>query len=146
MAKRKGWDDLSPAYRKRLSNKGISKRSYTQGASIKSARGHKTTHEHGGYRKKAIQLGIDEYAPIFDDLSVKGKEELSKAFLDGFMSKGKGDIRNPKRKRGERIRRGASDNQIKARQRFQYLMDQLEEPLGASFWQRFKVEYMATFS
>lgn len=42
---RKGWDALSPNYRKRLANKGISKSDYESGASIKAARGHEKTPE-----------------------------------------------------------------------------------------------------
>lgn len=42
---RKGWDQLTPAYRKRLGNAGISARDYNNGASLTRARGHATTPE-----------------------------------------------------------------------------------------------------
>lgn len=39
---RKGWDQLSDAYRKRLLRNGISQRDYDSGKSLGSARGHAT--------------------------------------------------------------------------------------------------------
>lgn len=42
---RKGWDSLSPGYKARLEKNGISKTGYESGASIRAARGHKTTPE-----------------------------------------------------------------------------------------------------
>lgn len=50
---RKGWDQLSDAYRKRLEKGGISKTAYEGGASIKKARGHSKTPERPiGYSPK----------------------------------------------------------------------------------------------
>src|ERR1043165_4979280 len=46
MAQRRGWDSLSPAYRKRLLGAGISKTAYESGQSIRRARGHENTPEH----------------------------------------------------------------------------------------------------
>lgn len=45
MSKRKGWDELSDDYRKRLQRKGITKGQYESGVSIKGARGHSNTPE-----------------------------------------------------------------------------------------------------
>jgi hypothetical protein len=51
MARRKGWDELvndngeSTAYRRRLERAGITRAAYENGASLKSARGHKHTPE-----------------------------------------------------------------------------------------------------
>lgn len=42
---RKGWDNLKPGYRKRLQSHGITKESYSKGATIKKARGHEKTPE-----------------------------------------------------------------------------------------------------
>lgn len=42
---RKGWDQLSPAYRRRLGKAGVSERDYASGRSIKAARGHAFTPE-----------------------------------------------------------------------------------------------------
>jgi hypothetical protein len=43
---RKGWDALSPQYRKRLQKAGISKSDYEGGQSLSKARGHERTPEH----------------------------------------------------------------------------------------------------
>jgi hypothetical protein len=40
MASRKAWDDLSPAYRKRLQRFGVTKRSHSAGEPLWQARGH----------------------------------------------------------------------------------------------------------
>lgn len=45
MAQRKGWDELSPDYQKRLQRGGIDRTAYAAGASLKSARGHAATPE-----------------------------------------------------------------------------------------------------
>lgn len=45
VAKRKGWAQLSSAYRSRLGKAGISERSYNQGVSLAGARGHASTPE-----------------------------------------------------------------------------------------------------
>lgn len=42
---RKGWDSLSPTYRKRLEKGGVSRADYEAGRSIKKARGHAQTPE-----------------------------------------------------------------------------------------------------
>lgn len=47
MARRKGWESLSPAYRDRLSKRGITKSQYEHGRPLAGARGHGSTPEHG---------------------------------------------------------------------------------------------------
>lgn len=44
---RKGWDSLSPNYRRRLEKAGLSKSDYESGVSLSKARGHAKTPEHG---------------------------------------------------------------------------------------------------
>lgn len=63
MAHRKGWSQLSPAYRKRLASAGISRHAYERGASIKGARGHTRTREHAGPSRhvKAHGSVVDQY-------------------------------------------------------------------------------------
>jgi hypothetical protein len=45
--RRKGWSELSPAYRSRLQRNGITESLYNRGTSLKTARGHNKTPEHG---------------------------------------------------------------------------------------------------
>lgn len=45
MSKRKGWDELSETYRRRLSRNGVTRAGYESGSSIKAARGHANTPE-----------------------------------------------------------------------------------------------------
>src|SRR5271155_981650 len=44
---RKGWQQLSPGYRNRLTKNGITKAQYDAGKSLAKARGHQATPEHG---------------------------------------------------------------------------------------------------
>jgi hypothetical protein len=62
---RKGWNALSPTYRKRLEKAGISQADYAAGTSISGARGHLHTPErpsqvnpskHGGYLQRRDAL------------------------------------------------------------------------------------------
>jgi hypothetical protein len=46
-SKRKAWEALSPAYRKRLERYGITKSQYENGRPLSGARGHSATPEHG---------------------------------------------------------------------------------------------------
>jgi hypothetical protein len=43
---RKGWDQLSPQYKKRLEKSGITESDYNSGVSLQRARGHSRTPEH----------------------------------------------------------------------------------------------------
>ena len=44
---RKSWDSLTPTYRHRLERGGVTRSQYESGASLKAARGHRATPEHG---------------------------------------------------------------------------------------------------
>lgn len=46
-SRRKGWDALSPGYRRRLEKNGITKARYDRGHKLDVARGHAETPEHG---------------------------------------------------------------------------------------------------
>jgi hypothetical protein len=66
MAIRKGWDALSPGYRQRLENAGLSRTEYEAGESIKKARGHERTPE------RPIQKGIfKDFPDYFNNRSQK---------------------------------------------------------------------------
>jgi hypothetical protein len=47
MARRKGWYELSDAYRDRLTRNGIGRNAYERGDSLSGARGHRATPERG---------------------------------------------------------------------------------------------------
>jgi hypothetical protein len=47
VARRKPWSELSPGYRARLEKAGITKSQHARGATLKKARGHAKTPEHG---------------------------------------------------------------------------------------------------
>lgn len=91
--RRKGWDALTPAYRKRLERGGISQSRYEAGESLKQARGHKpkpvtppkpiipplTTDELDDYIEKMRDLyRVPEYV-IRQDLSGLSAERLRDA-------------------------------------------------------------------
>lgn len=70
MAVRREWEALTPAYRRRLERGGISREAYTQGASLRAARGHATTPErptrafrnpdlYGDYLRRRVARGAD---------------------------------------------------------------------------------------
>lgn len=50
---RKGWDELSSTYRKRLINSGVTRQQYDTGHSLRKARGHEFTPEHPEQAYKA---------------------------------------------------------------------------------------------
>jgi hypothetical protein len=78
---------------------------------LKAARGHSKTPEHRPWKARGIQKGIAELVEDFAFLPRDEQERLSQAWVEGFHKKGKGEIVNPKRKRGERIRRRTSEAQ-----------------------------------
>jgi hypothetical protein len=45
LKRRKGWNQLSESYRKRLERAGINEKAYTNGSSLSDARGHRNTPE-----------------------------------------------------------------------------------------------------
>lgn len=63
---RKGWDELSPAYRQRLERGGITPAQYAAGASLSKARGHAKTPEHA--ERNIDRLKYPEYFSRRQDL------------------------------------------------------------------------------
>lgn len=89
-SRRKGWGQLSPAYRARLSRSNITEAEYNAGHELRAARGHRVTPEHlSGYRKRADELGIGFIAPEYDELDKAEQLPLARDFVLGYMSKGK---------------------------------------------------------
>lgn len=87
---RKSWSELSPAYQKRLTAKGIGPAQHAGGASIRAARGHAATPEHNIWRKKAKALDVKKIIPGFDKLPAAEAEKVGRDWVNGFMSKAKG--------------------------------------------------------
>lgn len=87
---RKSWSELSPAYQKRLRNKGIGPAQHAAGASIQAARGHAATPEHNIWRKKAVAMDIRMIVPGYDKLSTRDQEKVGRDWVNGFMSRAKG--------------------------------------------------------
>jgi hypothetical protein len=75
MARRKPWSELSDEYRNRLKKAGITKAKHERGVSIKSARGHRVTPEHGMQEalkkparfRKYIQANPQQEAILLND-------------------------------------------------------------------------------
>jgi hypothetical protein len=96
MSKRKGWSELSEAYRKRLERGGVNKSAYERGDSITKARGHSSTPERpadaytirgrarfksylervGGLRKKIIDRKVRMFSDRF-----KWNEERAREYI-----------------------------------------------------------------
>lgn len=77
LKRRKGWDDLSDSYRKRLERAGIDKKAYTNGNSLSDARGHRNTPErperaykgnktsrYGAYRQKRREESLRKWKGV----------------------------------------------------------------------------------
>lgn len=88
-SRRRSWDSLTPAYRGRLSRGGITKSAYESGASIKKARGHGQTPEHGirealrhpeKYKSYIKRKNIPPAAPTPEQEAVKINNMLDRAF------------------------------------------------------------------
>lgn len=142
-SKRKGWDSLSPAYQKRLQRNGITEAAYSQGLSIRGARGHREAPEHAKYRKLAAQARVDikNTVPEFDTLSKAEQENLARVWVVGITSPAKGP-RDPKTGR-----RKPSAAQVRARMDALDLLGELmEDATGATFWKKFRTEYAQSFS
>lgn len=71
MAKKKGWDSLSPGYRERLERKGLSKKDYEEATSLKKYRGHEHTPE------KPDKYNRDKYKE-YDNARQKLEQDLFK--------------------------------------------------------------------
>lgn len=153
MAKnRKGWDSLSPAYRRRLTNQGISKTAYSTGVSIRAARGHLRvdqdtgetliTPESARYRKLAAQARVDirSQLPDFDELPRAEQERLARLWVVGITSKAKGPAT------GKRGRRKPTAAQVRAKMDF---LDYFEETTGdseATYWRQYRKDYDPSYT
>jgi hypothetical protein len=122
---RKGWTKLSPAYRGRLERNGIDRGRYERGWRLEKSRGHGTTPERpsAGYRGLAIKRGLLESLGgmsryTFADLDHETQEKLARLYIQGFLTKGKGNIANPNRKKGTKIKRRPSLAQMEAKFEF----------------------------
>lgn len=104
--RRKGWDDLSVAYRRRLERGGITRAGYETGEKLGAARGHKTPagvgeRSYASLRKQAnalpwrrgqtgTQMVIDLLAQGYDAkwirARLKGRVTESEAYRGGAIS------------------------------------------------------------
>ena len=71
--RRKGWDQLSPTYRKRLERSGITKTTYNRGADLHKARGKKSSAYENKQRRfwrlaKNADFDIDEVHEVIDTI------------------------------------------------------------------------------
>lgn len=166
MARRKGWSELSDAYKKRLQRNGITATAYRQGASLQRSRGHAATPEHGtvklttsgltsaarSYSALAVRAGITEIIPHFDTLTRAEQNRLGKLWLDSFFTPGKGTVLTPAERtlrglhpKDKRVYRHASDAQINGRIEFQQWVDENRSSWNTEDWVKFKTAY-AVFS
>lgn len=168
MAKRKGWNQLSDTYRKRLQNKGITESQYTGNASLETARGHRTTPEHArvtltvqgrttvtrSYAAMAIRGGILDIIPFesFEALPRTEQNRLGKLYVKSFFEKGTGKIldKEGRKKRNlhpndRRVYRAAGDEQINGRIEFQQYVSENRSEWSDQDWGEFRTGY-ATFS
>ena len=144
MARRKGWEQLSSTYRKRLLGKGITEARYSQGKPIASARGHAATPEHGiaalhiagrtettkSYAALSARAGIMDIIPTFDTLTRAEQNRLGKLYIKSFFQRGTGEIltKAERHKRGlhpkdRKIYRHSGNEQINGRIEFQEYID-----------------------
>lgn len=103
-SRRKGWDSLSPTYRKRLQRGGITKTSYGKGASLHKARGKKSAeHENkqrkfwrladkNGFDRDEVQdvvdtIGFDEASDILThrDMALNASDSMQRHLSAGAM-------------------------------------------------------------
>lgn len=167
MANRKGWDQLSDNYRKRLQVNGITESAYTSGKSTSAARGHATTPEHArvsltiegrttvtrSYAAMAARAGVLDLLPTFDTLSRVEQNRLGKLYIQSFFERGTGGIldKTDRKKRGlhpkdRKVYRHAGDEQINGRMEFQQYIDENRSKWDdKKDWVKFRTGY-ATFS
>ena len=146
MAQRKGWEDLTKSYRQRLERAGVTEEQYRLGEAIHRARGHAATPEHREYRGLGKRLGLDRLLPEYGDLDREDQERAAQLYVQGFMSKGRGKVLNPHRKKGDPVRRAASKEQVVARMDFLDIMDEYGESMDKEDWKFFKAAYKETFA
>lgn len=160
MAKRKSWEQLSPAYRKRLLANGITKESHAKtSTAISQARGHRFTPEHGGkpkwYRlaQKAVP-SIYTFVPDLDEMPEETREQISKDWIQGFIQPGRGRrlTTAEKRKRGihkadRKIYRKPSAAQIVSKFDFEdFYADYADHEFNADDWKEYREAYKESFS
>ena len=160
MARRKTWDELSPAYRKRLLSNGITQADHANPKKgIAKARGHRFTPEHGEPRKW-YQLAQKEvpsiytFVPDLDELPADEREQVSKDWIQGFVQSGRGTrlTAAEKRKRGKhpadkKVYRKPSAAQIVSKFDFQqFYVEHTGEEFGSDEWKEYRKAYLSTFS
>ena len=70
MAARKGWEQLTPTYQKRLAGKGITAKSYASGVSLNAARGHATARSAAYvHPPKGVRPPKEALAKLIDNLA-----------------------------------------------------------------------------
>lgn len=137
---RKGWEQLSPAYRQRLERQHIGKQAYESGESIRAARGHSITPERlSGYVGRARALGIDYVAPEFDEyldaLEPEERIEIARDYVQGYMTPG-----HPRKGTKRWISRR------EARLNFQsWLLDVRGGEFSREDWRAYRALYLAHF-
>ncbi len=144
--KRRLWAELSPTYQKRLQAKGITAETHAAGVSISKARGQHSHGEHGGARAKALKKGITEFVPNYKKLERAEQERIGTAYLTTW-TRGKGEIKNPKRKKGQRIRRDRDENQVIQEMIWErYLKERELGSLDAAYYKQFRSMYQYGFT
>lgn len=75
---RKGWEALSPTYRKRLEKSGVSQQAYDSGSSLEKARGHVSAAQESflSKRRRGINRFINEYSQTYGVDADDVREEL----------------------------------------------------------------------
>jgi hypothetical protein len=146
MAPRKGWEYLSSTYRQRLERGGVTEDQYRLGGAIHGARGHGSTPEHRSFLGLGRRFGLDRILEGYGDMDRADQEYAAQLYVQGFMSKGRGKVLNPHRKKGDPVRRGASKAQVIARMDFMDIMDEYGESMTKEDWKFFKSSYNETFA
>lgn len=107
---RKGWESLSPAYRKRLERGGISAKDYAAGKSLSKARGHGATPEHPTDKidRKRFRDYYDKRQDLIKQF-VEKKDRLWGQYQNILRKNGSARY-NPKRS-ADNVRDGKMSNQ-----------------------------------
>lgn len=107
---RKGWENLSPAYRKRLERGGISAADYASGKSLSKARGHSKTPEHPTDKidRKRFRDYYDKRQQLMRDF-IEKKDRLWGQYQNVLRKNGSTRY-NPKRS-ADNVRDGKMSNQ-----------------------------------
>lgn len=139
-SKRKGWEELSPTYRRRLTRQGVTPEAYARGESIRAARGHSRTPERlAGYEKLALDMGMAYVVPSYDEyreaLTPAERGKLARDYVLGFMTPG--STKKPTKR---------NDARIMARMDFmRFVQEELDEPMDRDNWRAFRAAYNQHF-